>query len=84
MCSESDILWNFTAISITQDDDGVTVKAINSDNRNVEKLIHAKYAVGCDGARSWVRKQLGIHNLGKFVVQRAVSITFKSPELTQK
>ena len=83
MCSESDILWNFTAISITQDDDGVTVKAINSDNLNVEKLIHAKYAVGCDGARSWVRKQLGIHNLGEFVVQRAASITFKSPELTQ-
>ena len=80
---EADILWGYMATSVTQDDEGVTITVVNAEDFSTEKTIHAKYAVGCDGGRSWVRKQLGIHNIGKFVVQRACSITFKSPELTQ-
>ncbi|KAK9459737.1 FAD binding domain-containing protein [Lipomyces oligophaga] len=29
------------------------------------ELVHAKYVVGCDGAHSWVRKQLGIEMEGE-------------------
>jgi NADPH:quinone reductase-like Zn-dependent oxidoreductase/2-polyprenyl-6-methoxyphenol hydroxylase-like FAD-dependent oxidoreductase len=79
----SEIMWGYMATSITQDEEGVTIKAISADDFKSEKTIRAKYAVGCDGGRSWVRKQLNIHNVGKFVVQRAASITFKAPELTQ-
>ena len=82
--SQSDILWGYMATSIFQNDESVTIKAVSSNDYKTEKTITAKYAVGCDGGRSWVRRQLGIHNIGKFVVQRAASITFKSPELTQE
>ncbi|WP_433617618.1 FAD-dependent monooxygenase [Dactylosporangium sp. CA-139114] len=40
-----------------QDDDGVTVRA-TADGSPVE--LRARYLVGCDGARSFVRKSLGI------------------------
>ena len=79
-CPEADILWQFTAVDLAQDENGVTIKAVNGDT---EKIIRAKYAVGCDGGKSWVRKQLGIHSIGKFVVQRAYSVTFHSPKLTR-
>ena len=82
-CPEADILWGYMATSVTQDDEGVTITVVNAEDFSTEKTIRAKYAVGCDGGKSWIRKQLGIHNIGKFVVQRACSITFKSPELTQ-
>ena len=80
---EADILWGYMATSVTQDDEGVTITAVNAEDFSTEKTIRAKYAVGCDGGRSWVRKQMNVNNYGKFVVQRACSITFKSPELTQ-
>ncbi|XP_003383373.1 PREDICTED: FAD-dependent monooxygenase apdD-like [Amphimedon queenslandica] len=77
------ILWGFMATSITQDSDGVSVKIVNSNDFTTEKTVNALYAVGCDGGKSWVRKQIGVHNIGKFVVRRAASITFRSPELTR-
>ena len=80
---EADILWGYMATSVTQDDEGVTITVVNAEDFSTEKTIRAKYAVGCDGGRSWVRKQMNVNNYGKFVVQRACSITFKSPELTQ-
>ncbi|KAG1848094.1 FAD binding domain-containing protein [Suillus subalutaceus] len=31
-----------------------------SEDEPREEIVHAKFVVGCDGARSWVRKQVGI------------------------
>lgn len=77
------LLYSCEATSLTQDDGGVTVQARHTSGEGVvtARTIRAAYAVGTDGGSSWVRKELGIHTYGKFVVARACSITFKSPEL---
>ena len=75
---EASIMWGWEAIALSQDEEGVTLKAKSASGQ--EKVLRAKYALGCDGGKSWVRKYLGIHTYGKFVVQRACSITFKSLE----
>lgn len=43
--------------------DGEADKA-GSDETDTE-IIHAKYVIGCDGAHSWTRKQLGIEMEGE-------------------
>ena len=77
------LLYGYEATSLKQDESGVTVEArFTSDEGAVtSKTFRAQYAVGTDGGSSWVRKQLGIHTYGKFVVARACSITIKSPDL---
>ena len=81
---EAKIMWGCMVSSIVEDEQGVTVTMIDADELSSQKTVRAKYAVACDGGRSWVRKQLGIHNVGQFVVQRACSITYNSPELTKQ
>ena len=82
-CSNTKMFWGWGVSSMTQDEDGVIVKAIHTSTTGEpqEKIFRAKYLVGCDGGSSWIRKQLGIHTFGKFVITRAISITFRSPEL---
>ena len=80
------MFWGRQVTSLEQDEDGVTVKTIktasNEGEGGREKVIfRAKYLVGCDGGSSFIRKQLSIHTYGEFVVARACSITFNSPEL---
>ena len=77
---EASIMWGCEASSLTQDEDGVTL-VIKNVSDGEEKKLYAKYLLGCDGGKSWVRKSVGIHTYGKFVVRRACSITFESPEL---
>ncbi|RUP46869.1 hypothetical protein BC936DRAFT_146433, partial [Jimgerdemannia flammicorona] len=42
----------------------VTAKLRNLETNELE-LVKAKYAIGCDGAHSWVRKRLGISFVGE-------------------
>lgn len=65
--NDKTIDWGFTAVGLAQSDDGVVLKAVNC---GIENIFIAQY-VGCDGGKIWVRKQLKIHNIGQFVVQRA-------------
>jgi 2-polyprenyl-6-methoxyphenol hydroxylase-like FAD-dependent oxidoreductase len=46
-------------VGLTQDSDGVTVECAGGDS------VRAGYVVGCDGAHSTVRSQLGIDFVGK-------------------
>ena len=78
--------WGRQVTSLEQDEDGVTVTTIKAasnegEGGEEEVVFRAKYLVGCDGGSSFIRKQLGIHTYGEFVVARACSITFNSPEL---
>lgn len=77
------LLYGHEATSLKQDDTGVTVETRSTSAEGVvtSRTFRAQYAVGTDGGSSWVRRQLGIHTYGKFVVARACSITIKSPEL---
>lgn len=38
--------------------------ANNDPNAEADETVHCKYLVGCDGARSWVRKALGLELKG--------------------
>ena len=82
-CSNTKMFWGWGVSSMTQDENGVTIKAVHTptSGKPQEKIFRAKYLVGCDGGSSLVRKQLGIHSFGKFGITKAISITFHSPEL---
>lgn len=51
--------FGFTVASITQSAEDVTIVSENGD------VMHAPYVIGCDGAHSTVRKQLGVKLQGK-------------------
>ena len=72
--------------AISQDDSGVVVSAttVGEQGEPVEKTFKAKYAIACDGGSSPSRKLLGTHLYGKFVVARAVSIMFNSPQMYER
>jgi 3-(3-hydroxy-phenyl)propionate hydroxylase len=57
------------AIAIKEESNGVTVSIqptaeLNGANTEVQK-INALYAVGCDGANSFVREEIGVKNIDK-------------------
>jgi 2-polyprenyl-6-methoxyphenol hydroxylase-like FAD-dependent oxidoreductase len=54
-----EIVRGAEVIGLTQDADGVTVECAGGDS------VRAEYVVGCDGAHSTVRTQLGIGFVGK-------------------
>ena len=72
--------WSVTAIS--QDKGGVMVKAVNSNGR--EKVFRGRYLAACDGGKSFVRKELGLHTYGHYVLLKAFTISVSSPELMDK
>lgn len=53
-----EVRWNTDLQNFTQDEAGVTATVINS--KGVTEQIEAKYLVGCDGAKSFVRHSLGM------------------------
>src|SRR6185503_5168924 len=54
-----EIVRGAEVVGLTQDGDGVTVECAGGDT------VRAAYVVGCDGAHSTVRSQLGIDFVGK-------------------
>jgi 2-polyprenyl-6-methoxyphenol hydroxylase-like FAD-dependent oxidoreductase len=60
--------------------DGVTAMARNLDD-DTRVHISARYLVGCDGARSMVRKGIGATLDGTPVIQRVQSTRIRAPDL---
>ena len=54
-----DLVYGWRAERLTQDADGVTVTAVDSEGQQ-RRTFRAKYVVGCDGSRSVVRELGGI------------------------
>lgn len=73
-------LFGWTATKVDQDDHGVRA-AITRDADGTEQLLEAEYLVGCDGARSLVREQVGIDRQGPDFDQRMVLAVFRSRQL---
>jgi 4-hydroxyisophthalate hydroxylase len=71
--------FGWTAKTITQDADGVRV--LIADNGDATDTIEADYLVGCDGAHSLVRSQVGIERGGTDFDQLMVLVVFRSREL---
>src|SRR5688572_23213023 len=57
-----DIRWQTTLEGFEQDDSGVRVSVKNRDGNT--ETIEAKFLIGCDGAKSLVRRSLGLEFSG--------------------
>ncbi len=55
---QKEVLWNAALENFSQNDNGVTARLNRSTGES--QLIEAKFLVGCDGAKSQVRQQLGL------------------------
>ena len=75
--------FGWTARAITQDDEGVRVSVAEEDGPG-RAILEADYVVGCDGARSIVREQIGIARGGTDFDQLMVLVVFRSRELHEK
>jgi len=53
-----DIRWQTTLTDFSHDDAGVSGTLVNAAGE--KQVIQAQYLIGCDGAKSLVRKQLGL------------------------
>jgi 2-polyprenyl-6-methoxyphenol hydroxylase-like FAD-dependent oxidoreductase len=71
------------AETFDQDDDGVTAM-VHSLDADMRFPIRATYMVGCDGARSMVRRTLGIRMEGDVELQRVQSTFLRAPSLISR
>ncbi|HKS09834.1 MAG TPA: FAD-dependent monooxygenase [Pyrinomonadaceae bacterium] len=53
-----DVQWQTTLVDFSQDDAGVAGTIVNASGE--KQLVEAQYLVACDGAKSHVRKELGL------------------------
>ena len=72
--------WDCT--SITQTADGVVVEVVGVHNAE-KRTVRARYAVGCDGARSLVRQAAQIERLGRGGLGMYMLIHWRAPRLRQ-
>lgn len=73
-------LFGWSAETIAHDKNGVRV-TIAEEGGFGKEILKAEYVVGCDGARSTVREQLGVERGGTDFDQRMVLMVFRSREL---
>jgi len=78
------IMFENTAKAIEQDANGVRVNISSEIWPYEDEVIEADYVVGCDGARSLVRTELGIERHGTDLGDRMVLTVFSSAELYEK
>jgi 2-polyprenyl-6-methoxyphenol hydroxylase-like FAD-dependent oxidoreductase len=76
-----DCRFGWSARGIEQDADGVRV--VIEDGAGTRATIAAEYAVGCDGAWSMVRSQVGIACAETDFERRMVLAVFRSRELSE-
>lgn len=76
------ILARTEIVEITQDDGEVVALARDLDSGRSFRIA-ASFAIGCDGARSLVRKSIGANLSGTPVIQRVQSTYIEAPELKQ-
>lgn len=74
-------LFGRTATTVEQDDQGVRVTVRQEEWPYEDQVLEADYVVGCDGARSIVREQMGIDRGGADFDQRMVLAVLRSREL---
>src|SRR6185312_16714609 len=72
--------FGWRAEKIEQDDKIVRVAIVEEDGSGNE-ILEADYLVGCDGARSLTREQIGIERGGADYDQPMVLAVFRSKEL---
>jgi 4-hydroxyisophthalate hydroxylase len=73
-------MFGWSAARLTEEAGGVRLTAV-ADLGGERCEIEGDYLVGCDGAHSWVREQVGIGSSGADFEQRMVLAVFRSREL---
>jgi len=82
---QNGVNYGHTVTGQTQHADHVAVTV--SDGQGRERIVRAKYLVGCDGPRSTVRSLLGLHYVGtagekrQFMGGRMAAAYFDAPDL---
>jgi 2-polyprenyl-6-methoxyphenol hydroxylase-like FAD-dependent oxidoreductase len=75
--------FGWTATELEQDENGVRV-TVAEEGGTGQDVLEADYVVGCDGARSLVREQVGIARGGTDFDQVMVLVVFRSRELHER
>jgi 2-polyprenyl-6-methoxyphenol hydroxylase-like FAD-dependent oxidoreductase len=77
------ILSRTEFLGFEQDTEGVTARARHLDTGDVLQG-RAAYLVGCEGARSLVRRSIGANLIGDEVIQRVQSSYIRAPDLIDR
>jgi len=77
-----DLRYETRLDALAQDDDGVSATVTTAEG--AQHTIRARYLVGCDGARSIVRQQLGVRMEGDTALSGSLNIIFRTPDLPSK
>jgi 4-hydroxyisophthalate hydroxylase len=75
-----ELIYGWDAQEIQQNEAGVTV-ALRERGGDGRRLVHAIYAVGCDGSRSGVREQAGLRQTRTDHDRLMVLLVFRSQQL---
>jgi 2-polyprenyl-6-methoxyphenol hydroxylase-like FAD-dependent oxidoreductase len=79
-CSTVRFLDGFRANALAQDDRSVRASTLDASGAT-GPLVEAEFLVGCDGAQSTVRGELGIEVGGDRAIARNFGVVFRSPLL---
>jgi 2-polyprenyl-6-methoxyphenol hydroxylase-like FAD-dependent oxidoreductase len=74
-----DLRLGYKMTSWMQSEDGVSVTAARADGTQI--IVNGKYLIACDGARSAIRKDLGIETHGLGYMRTLRSILFRCPSI---
>ncbi|MCK1441774.1 MULTISPECIES: FAD-dependent monooxygenase [unclassified Bradyrhizobium] len=74
-------LWLHKFLGLRQDEDGVLVDVQPVEAGGAVKTIRCKYLVGCDGARSFVREQVGVEYQSSGIYGYAAEAIIESREI---
>ncbi len=73
------LLYRHELVTFEQDDEGVTAHIVDHATGE-KKTVRARFLVGCDGARSTVRTQLGIGMQGRGLLTNTTNVIFRCPD----
>ena len=68
---------------VTVEDDSATVSLRDLDSETTRR-VKCRYLIGCDGARSVVRKAIGAELTGDAIIQRVQSTYIRAPGLIER
>jgi putative polyketide hydroxylase len=71
------LCFDAEVVACEQDETGVTATVLDRRNGS-ETRVRAQYVIAADGAQSRLRRQLGVHMIGKEHVYESVNILFEA------
>jgi len=74
---DAEVIFGARAVDVAQDDDGVTVSVEREDG--TKESLRGRYLIGADGARSNIRKALGVKFEGMTIPEIFLSISTPFP-----